>query len=256
MALLASCPVGLFRALLPTLLFLPRCSWLTTVTFIGPDKNGYYHEKFLRGRDKIFLAQQMPRINVKGQGPRRPGGFKAEPNLYALPFLPESKAKAKPIEATTLPRDEPPQALSFPMGLQAFVPPPALLEHARFPTTLESMLQGGNGMAAGIGLLSLHRARGLVREKQGPSSELAGLLLGQNGIAAQAKASDGHPSLGYALAMHAIAQRCDQVALAVDANASALAYVQARIQQQAADRRQDEINRIRAALLRGRGWPF
>jgi hypothetical protein len=218
---------------------------------IGPDKNGYYHEKFLRGRDKIFLAQQMPRINVKGLGPRRAGGFKAEPNLYALPFLPESKAK--PIETMTLARDGPPHAIALPMG--PLVAPPALMEQARFPSSLESMLQGGHGMTAGVGLLAMHRARGLAREKLGPSSELAGLLLGQHGIA-QPKSSHGHSSLGHAMAMHAMAQRRDQAALAADANASALAYVQARIQQQAAERRQDEINRIRAALLRGRGWPF
>jgi hypothetical protein len=65
------------------------------LTLIGPDKNSYYHEKFLRGRPE--LAQTIPRISIKGKGPRRASDFlPPDPDFYALPFLPSPSASAGP----------------------------------------------------------------------------------------------------------------------------------------------------------------
>jgi hypothetical protein len=57
----------------------------------GPDKNAYYNEFFLRG--KSFLATRIPRLKVKGTGPRRPSSYKTEPNFYAMPFLPMTDSR-------------------------------------------------------------------------------------------------------------------------------------------------------------------
>lgn len=60
----------------------------------GRDKNGYYHELFLRG--KRFLAHRIPRSKLKGQGARKPTSPETEPNFYLFTYLPtggSSKAK-------------------------------------------------------------------------------------------------------------------------------------------------------------------
>ena len=51
----------------------------------GPDKGGYYHELFLRG--KISLAYKIHRMRIKGTGVRLPTNPDNEPNFYALPPL-------------------------------------------------------------------------------------------------------------------------------------------------------------------------
>jgi hypothetical protein len=51
----------------------------------GPDKGGYYHELFLRG--KVSLAYKIHRMRIKGTGVRLPTNPDNEPNLYALPPL-------------------------------------------------------------------------------------------------------------------------------------------------------------------------
>jgi hypothetical protein len=51
----------------------------------GPDKNGYYHELFLRGR--MDLVSQMHRMKVKGTGVRAKANPEEEPNLYAYPKI-------------------------------------------------------------------------------------------------------------------------------------------------------------------------
>jgi hypothetical protein len=40
----------------------------------------------------MFLARQIPRVSVKGTGPRRSSSLDSQPNLYAFPFLPGSPA--------------------------------------------------------------------------------------------------------------------------------------------------------------------
>mmetsp|Transcript_7895 Transcript_7895/g.15798 ORF Transcript_7895/g.15798 Transcript_7895/m.15798 type:complete len:291 (-) Transcript_7895:198-1070(-) len=52
----------------------------------GPDKGAHYHELFLRG--KRFLAHRIPRMKIKGGGPRKCAKPAEEPNFYKLPFLP------------------------------------------------------------------------------------------------------------------------------------------------------------------------
>jgi hypothetical protein len=70
---------------------------LSTVSFMicnqtpGPDKNAYYHEFFLRGKDS--LANRIPRIKIKGTGARKPSSPESEPNFYQKPFLPISNAR-------------------------------------------------------------------------------------------------------------------------------------------------------------------
>jgi hypothetical protein len=62
----------------------------------GPDRNGYHHPNFLRGRPE--LTDAMARIKVKGTGVRKPHRPQEEPNFYKYPPLPDSgstKASAK-----------------------------------------------------------------------------------------------------------------------------------------------------------------
>lgn len=62
----------------------------------GPDRNGYHHPNFLRGRPE--LTDAMARIKVKGTGVRKPHRSEEEPNFYTYPPLPDSgstKASAK-----------------------------------------------------------------------------------------------------------------------------------------------------------------
>ena len=66
----------------------------------GPDTGAYYHEMFLRGR--MQLAARMTRQKVKGIGHKQPSHRESEPNLYALPHLPEDS----PNEAVTIPSKE------------------------------------------------------------------------------------------------------------------------------------------------------
>jgi HSF-type DNA-binding len=49
----------------------------------GPDKGGYYHELFLRG--KIFLAERIRRMRIKGNGVRAKSNPEAEPNFQLMP---------------------------------------------------------------------------------------------------------------------------------------------------------------------------
>jgi hypothetical protein len=51
----------------------------------GPDKEAYYHEMFLRG--KRFLAGRIPRVSIKGKGPRKADSTDSCPDFYRLPPL-------------------------------------------------------------------------------------------------------------------------------------------------------------------------
>ena len=55
----------------------------------GPDKGGYYHEKFLRG--KQFLAERIVRTKLKGTRSKKPRASRIEPNFYRWPALPASQ---------------------------------------------------------------------------------------------------------------------------------------------------------------------
>jgi hypothetical protein len=64
----------------------------------GRDKNGYYHELFLRG--KSFLVRKINRIKIKGEGGRKPSSPQCEPNFYSIATMPPAE-KVQRIEADT-----------------------------------------------------------------------------------------------------------------------------------------------------------
>ena len=51
----------------------------------GPDRGGYYHELFLRG--KLFLANRIERNKVKGTKIKGVTSPETEPNFYSMPFV-------------------------------------------------------------------------------------------------------------------------------------------------------------------------
>jgi hypothetical protein len=113
--------------------FSPWCRIL-----LGPDKNAYYHEKFLRG--KGFLAAQIPRTKSKGTGPRRPGSAIENPNFYNMRFLPpgdgSKSSRELPHSQHNLPQPAPTSLIS---GLES------------------GLLSGlGNGSLDASALLNLH----------------------------------------------------------------------------------------------------
>lgn len=57
----------------------------------GPDKGGYYHELFLRG--KHYLVKEISRIQIKGTGVRSKSNPDQEPDFYTMPWVsPESSS--------------------------------------------------------------------------------------------------------------------------------------------------------------------
>jgi hypothetical protein len=63
---------------------------------LGPDKGGYYHEMFLRG--KQFLTKHIKRSKVKGTGPRKSVPPELVPDLYAfapIPSAPTSRSLSR-----------------------------------------------------------------------------------------------------------------------------------------------------------------
>lgn len=73
----------------------------------GPDKNGYYHELFLRGR--MDLVARMQRMKVKGTGVRAKANPDEEPNLYAYPKIDAAGCvlSSEDSPAMTAPEDVP-----------------------------------------------------------------------------------------------------------------------------------------------------
>jgi hypothetical protein len=61
----------------------------------GPDTGSYYNELFLKGRP--FLAQDIQRTKVKGNGARAASNPDAEPNFYTMPSLDDASASASPM---------------------------------------------------------------------------------------------------------------------------------------------------------------
>jgi hypothetical protein len=86
----AVCATNLF----PNLTF--HVPSLTTTT--GRDKNGYYHELFLRG--KRSLAHRIPRCKLKGQGARKPTSPETEPNFYLYSFLPMEQSNDRSVDSS------------------------------------------------------------------------------------------------------------------------------------------------------------
>jgi len=64
----------------------PHCH---IVELAGPDKGGYYHEMFLRG--KQFLAELIPRVRVKAEkAPRNTTDYPQYPDFETMSHLPPS----------------------------------------------------------------------------------------------------------------------------------------------------------------------
>lgn len=67
----------------------------------GPDKHGYYHQKFLRGMP--FLVENFRRCKLKGQGPRKPAEI--PPNFYIImPWMPSTDSGGDPYQQGMVPR--------------------------------------------------------------------------------------------------------------------------------------------------------
>ena len=58
----------------------------------GPDKGGYYHELFLRGKDQ--LCTTMIRMRIKGTRTKGASDPESEPNFYLMPPLAEKSSKS------------------------------------------------------------------------------------------------------------------------------------------------------------------
>lgn len=56
----------------------------------GPDKGGYYHELFLRGKDQ--LCTTMIRMRIKGTRTKGASDPESEPNFYLMPRLAETSS--------------------------------------------------------------------------------------------------------------------------------------------------------------------
>jgi len=70
----------------------------------GPDKGGYYHELFLRG--KHFLAEGIQRTKIKGMGPRKPAAGEIQPDFYALPPLEDSNINNNNNDTSSRPDEQ------------------------------------------------------------------------------------------------------------------------------------------------------
>jgi hypothetical protein len=83
------------------------------------DKNGYYHEYFLRSRPK--LAQKITRTKVKGKGARKASSPETEPRFYELPCMEETKPPATSGAASDTSSSAPP--VSAPAAVAAAAAP-------------------------------------------------------------------------------------------------------------------------------------
>eukprot|EP00339_Tiarina_fusa_P014260 CAMPEP_0117047090 /NCGR_PEP_ID=MMETSP0472-20121206/32559_1 /TAXON_ID=693140 ORGANISM="Tiarina fusus, Strain LIS" /NCGR_SAMPLE_ID=MMETSP0472 /ASSEMBLY_ACC=CAM_ASM_000603 /LENGTH=406 /DNA_ID=CAMNT_0004759689 /DNA_START=100 /DNA_END=1320 /DNA_ORIENTATION=- len=72
----------------------------------GPDRGGYYHELFIRGR--MDLCKRMARTRVKGNGSKAASSPSTEPNFYAMPpcFEGGSCGQASSLEGTTAQKEK------------------------------------------------------------------------------------------------------------------------------------------------------
>jgi hypothetical protein len=68
----------------------------------GPDRGGYYHELFLRGR--LHLCKRMIRTRVKGTGVKAAASPSTEPNFYDMePCLEECHEGHQEVDIQSLP---------------------------------------------------------------------------------------------------------------------------------------------------------
>ena len=95
----------------------------------GPDTGSYYNELFLKGRP--FLAQDIQRTKVKGNGARAASNPDAEPNFYAMPSL---------SDASTCPIPPPAQPAVAVSNLIRKEQPVVSSEDAEWDTTADYLL--------------------------------------------------------------------------------------------------------------------
>lgn len=113
----------------------------------GMDKNGYYHELFLRGR--IDLVARMNRIKVKGTGVRAKANPDEEPNLYVYPAVDPtasevlattSSNKRKSSSTSALVSSSPLLAVSLGKTLPSVPQPPSVVSsNESSPLTVPSV---------------------------------------------------------------------------------------------------------------------
>lgn len=69
------------------------------ITSPGPDRGGYYHELFLRG--KSSLAASMVRCRIKGAKRKRSISEPQEPDFYTMPFMDRKSDIYRPPSLST-----------------------------------------------------------------------------------------------------------------------------------------------------------
>ena len=69
----------------------------------GADRNGYYHECFLRG--KPSLLNQIFRMKVKGTGVRARSNPESEPDLWNMPWVAGDVSSSAPVQSISVPLD-------------------------------------------------------------------------------------------------------------------------------------------------------
>lgn len=72
----------------------------TRILASGPDRGGYYHELFLRGKEK--MSSHIIRMKIKGPRTKVTSNHESEPKFYQMKFLPTSeRTSSTPRSATT-----------------------------------------------------------------------------------------------------------------------------------------------------------
>jgi len=78
----------------------------------GPDKGGYYHELFLRGKKSLTL--KIHRMKIKGTGVRARSNPSAEPNFYSMSPVIDNGRSITPEFTTSMSHQTPLETFSVP----------------------------------------------------------------------------------------------------------------------------------------------
>ena len=77
------------------------------LTSNGPDKGAYHAQNFVRGQPGLAFTMRRTRIN--GNGTRKPGNPKSEPDFYKLAYMPPIPPGTRiviPLERLSKPQDD------------------------------------------------------------------------------------------------------------------------------------------------------